>query len=624
MSEAAGGAPGLSPVSSLRVRIVAAFLAVVAAMLVSVVFLLFQLRGIAHTQALLTEGYLPLALQVDQIRGDQQRIDTDLQRILRQERRPGTGEQSAALVYGERLRENLLEARVHARQAALMSSEPEERAVLHKTQAHLARIEELVKGYQQRSQELVQTYERGDAEGAAALADPLRTDGRVLAEEIEQLSGLLGNRIRALGEASDLARARANTIALATTTVTAVLAMLLLLAVLVALRPIGELTTHVQRLARGDRPGPLDVAGHDEVAMLAREFDRMVEALAVRDRALRERAEQLDRLSRYLASVLDNLEDALFVVEAGVVTLANPRASRAFGVATDAPLPEDLRGWLDGSVRELRRDHAEHEIRAMPFGAGGVIVLAVDVTDLRRASERLARSERLALVGQMLAQITHEVRNPLNALSLNAEMLGDELERLDPARHTEAWALLDTVAGEIERLTEVTAHYLQLARRPRARLDAEDPSLVLAEVERLLQAELDQAGVRMRVEGPRMQAWPMDGNQVRQALLNVVRNAVEAGAHELVLAATEEGDQLRISLRDDGPGMTDEEKARAFDPFWSTKATGTGLGLAITRQILEDHGGSVEIESAPGEGTTIALVLPRDAGDLLEMERADA
>ncbi|MCA9493363.1 MAG: hypothetical protein KC621_25705, partial [Myxococcales bacterium] len=170
MPEAAGGAPGISPVSSLRVRIVAAFLAVVGAMLVSVVFLLLQLRGIAHTQAVLTEGYLPLALQVDQIRGDQQRIDTDLQRILRQERRPGTGEQSAALVYGERLRENLLEARVHAKQASLMSSEPEERAVLHQTQAHLARIEELVKGYQQRSQDLVATYERGDAEGAAALA----------------------------------------------------------------------------------------------------------------------------------------------------------------------------------------------------------------------------------------------------------------------------------------------------------------------------------------------------------------------------------------------------------------------------------------------------------------------
>ncbi len=603
----------VSLVSSLRFRIAAAFLAVVAAMLVSVVFLQLQQRGVARTQALVTEGYLPLALQVDQIRADQQRIETDLQRLLRDERRPGTGERSAALVYGERLRENLLEARVHAKQAALMAVDAEERATLHKTQAHLGRIEDLVKSYQAASQQLLTTWESGDRDAATALAEPLRGDGRVLAEEIEQLSALLGNRIRALGEASDLARARANTVALASTTLTAALALILLVAVLVALRPIGELTTHVQRLARGDRPGPLDVRGHDEVALLAREFDRMVEALATRDRALRERAEDLDRLSRYLGSVLDSLEDALFVVEGGSVTLANPRATRLWGVAPDGPVPEALAPWVDGSVREVRHEGTEHEIRAMRFGPDGVIVVTVDVTDQRRSSERLARSERLALVGQMLAQITHEVRNPLNALSLNAEMLGDELARLDPQRKTEAWALLETVAGEIDRLTEVTAHYLQLARRPRARLDAEDPALVVAEVERLLQAEFARAGVTLTVRAEPMPPQRMDGNQIRQALLNVVRNAVEAGAHRLELSATLDEGHLRLELRDDGEGMSDEQIDRAFDPFWSTKATGTGLGLAITRQILEDHGGTVEVRSRPGEGTTITLALPEGA-----------
>ena len=98
----------------------------------------------------------------------------------------------------------------------------------------------------------------------------------------------------------------------------------------------------------------------------------------------------------------------------------------------------------------------------------GVLVVVADVTEQARAKERLARSERLALIGQMLAQITHEVRNPLNALSLNAEMLGDELVGLDPDRRTESWEILDVVAGEIERLTAVTGHYLQLARRPPA------------------------------------------------------------------------------------------------------------------------------------------------------------
>jgi signal transduction histidine kinase len=227
-----------------------------------------------------------------------------------------------------------------------------------------------------------------------------------------------------------------------------------------------------------------------------------------------------------------------------------------------------------------------------------------------RAQQRLARSERLALVGQMLAQITHEVRNPLNALSLNAELLADELAALDPERRTEAWELLAMIAGEVERLTDVTGHYLQLARRPPATLAPVDVVRVLDEVVRLLEPELDQAGVALDRDLSPTGECLVDGNQLRQAALNVVRNAVEAGARRLGLACGRHGSELVVTLTDDGPGMTEEQARQATDPFFSTKTSGTGLGLAITRQILEDHDGRVEIASTPGHGTTVRLVLP--------------
>src|SRR5690606_37438088 len=105
--------------------------------------------------------------------------------------------------------------------------------------------------------------------------------------------------------------------------------------------------------------------------------------------------------------------------------------------------------------------------------------------------------------------------------------------------------------------------------------------------------------------------------QLRQAVLNVLRNALEAGARRLALDARKNGDELVLALTDDGPGMTEEEAHQATDPFFSTKASGTGLGLAITRQILEDHDGRVEIVSAPGSGTVLRLIAPwRPAGDL--------
>ncbi len=602
----------LRPTSSVRARIVAAFLAVVTVHLAAVVFLLTQLGAVTRAQGLVTEGYLPLSLQVDQMRGDVERIERDLSRLLREERRPVTGERSPALIFAERLREGLLEARLTAKRASALAADPEEIAAIHRTQAQLGHVEELVKSYQTDSQTLVRSTELGQP--VAGLDEQTARTGQALAEELDRLSSLLDDRIRALTEVSQAAQGRARTLAAATTAATLLLALVSLLAVLAALRPIGALTTHVQRLALGARPGRLDVRGGNEIALLASEFDRMVDAVEQRDQALRERADELSRLSRYLGNVLDTLAGGLFVVEGGAVTLANPAAARILGVRSGEPVPGELRPWVAGEVPPepvlALPDGTTHEIRRVPYGDGGVIVWSVDVTDQRRAAERLAASERLALIGQMLAQITHEVRNPLNALSLNAEMLRDELERLDPARRTEAWALLGTVAGEIDRLTDVTAHYLQLARRPPARPEPEPPGEVVAEVERLLRPELDARGVALRVTLPPLPPVPLDGNQMRQVLLNLVRNAVEAGARTVTLGGAIADDQLVLTVADDGGGMSPDEARRAFDPFFSTKPTGTGLGLAITRQVVEDHGGTIAVDSQPGAGTTFRLHLP--------------
>ncbi len=235
--------------------------------------------------------------------------------------------------------------------------------------------------------------------------------------------------------------------------------------------------------------------------------------------------------------------------------------------------------------------------------------------DLRRSAEqalrdqgRLARAERLALVGQMLAQITHEVRNPLNAMSLNAELLAEELEALPLERQQEANEILATVTGEIERLEQTTEHYLTLATRPAAALVPTDPKELLESVRRLLEAELRVAQVALSLQVPEGVPVELDANQVRRALLNVVKNAVEAGAKNIQISVERRGSSLRFEVQDDGPGLSQEEAERAFDPFFTTKSSGSGLGLAITRQVMEDHGGSVELMQ--GSPTRILLSIP--------------
>jgi len=603
----------VASVRSIRFRIVAAFLAALLTMMSAQGFLILQQQRVATSLTLITEGYVPLAKIVTLLERDRQRVENDVQRLLRDERRPATGPASPALLYTEQLQENLAIARIKAKYVQNhLDLSAEDQAVFHKVLIQLDLIETLFRDYQTRSGELVTLAEGGDKDGATALTAPLIEDGTRLGEEIDKLARLLESRVDNLTRATEEAQVRAAAASLALTAIAVVVSVALILAVLVALRPVGRLTTEVQRLAAGDYGGRVEVRGGDEVALLASEFNAMVRALQLRDRTLVERAEELNRLSRYLASVLDSLEDALLVMEGDRVTLANPSASRVWGAEQGTPPPEVLLDLLEAPGRhEVEQPGGTlHEVRVAPFGENGVVLVSADVTEQTRAKERLARSERLALIGQMLAQITHEVRNPLNALSLNAELLADELEALDPARKTEAWDLLATVSREIGRLTDVTAHYLQLARRPHARLEPEDLDSLMRDVKRLLDVELSQRRVRIEVDARPVPPQLVDGNQVRQALLNVLRNAVEAGATQLRLGLVRNGDEVQLVLRDDGPGMTPEEAARAFDPFFSTRASGTGLGLAITKQILEDHDGTVRLTSEPGGGTTVVLAFP--------------
>lgn len=592
--------------ASIRFRIVAAFLAGMLVMLAAMGVLVFQVRGLALSQALITDGYLPLAKTTALLTTWQARIDNDVRRVLDDEARPGTGALSPTLIFTDKLREELQVARAHARSSRVLATSPQQSAGLAKVLIQLGRIEKLFDEYRDETARALAASPASPVDRAS-----LQQKSAALGDAIQTLSQEIDGRIRDLTEKTEAARVESIAVAAALSIVAFVLAFALLGIVMYALRPIGRLTDQVQRLSAGDYTGRVEVRGADEIASLAAEFNTMVGAIRARDQALVVRAEELNTLSRYLASVVDSLSEGLVVLEDDAVTLTNPSAREGWGVDRGAPIPALLAPCLSPGLHEVTDGEGRlHEVRVTAFGEAGWVLSTTDVTEATAAKQRLARSERLALVGQMLAQITHEVRNPLNALSLNTEMLADELQVFDPDKKTETWEILGTIAGEIDRLTDVTAHYLQLARRPPAQPEGVDLGHLVRDVERLLQPELKAEHVSLTVSLGVLEPLHADGNQLRQALLNVVRNAVEAGAHHLELAAGVEGQQVTIRLTDDGPGMSADELLHATDPFYSTKASGTGLGLAITRQILEDHDGVVRVQSTPGQGTQIELVFP--------------
>jgi len=232
------------------------------------------------------------------------------------------------------------------------------------------------------------------------------------------------------------------------------------------------------------------------------------------------------------------------------------------------------------------------------------------LAELRSSQAALIRSERLATIGQMAAQIAHEVRNPLNALGLNAELLGDEIAEGNTGEATD---ILAALRNEVNRLVGITESYLAIGRAPPLRLEPFPLGQLVEDLVSFQREETERAGVAVELELPELPEVLADVNQLRQALLNILRNAVEAlgsAGGALRIQAAVDGKFVRVDLVDDGPGMDAEHVARIFDPFFSTKEAGSGLGLPLTHQVIVEHGGRITCTSSPGVGTTFSIWLP--------------
>jgi signal transduction histidine kinase len=254
--------------------------------------------------------------------------------------------------------------------------------------------------------------------------------------------------------------------------------------------------------------------------------------------------------------------------------------------------------------------------------------LAMRDDTVRQQHDALLRSERLATIGRMTSHITHELRNPLSSIGLNAEMVLDELSQQDAipddVRH-DLSQQLETISAEVERLRDITEEYLSYARLPAPRLSPEDLRDLIDGLIDFHQWEWAQQDVHIAWTAP---AQPVrlliDPQQLRQALLNLLRNAVEAsppGASVEVQLdlATPPGAPAdappwhRVSITDAGEGIAVEAQAKIFEPFFTTKHSGTGLGLAITQQIIEEHRGKLQLVSSQPGHTQLAIYLPTHA-----------
>ncbi len=345
---------------------------------------------------------------------------------------------------------------------------------------------------------------------------------------------------------------------------------------------------------------------------------------------------ELKRMAGHNEAVLESLSDALLVVDNDLVlTTVNPRAAEVFHLAarestgrraSEIPALAEVADLLDRSLKAGTHFEADDLEAQVPPGLArpirvstsilrekggevrGAIAVVRDLTDERELVQRVNRSERLAAMGEAVAGVAHELRNPLTVMRGLTQLIQKRLVEDDQGQE-----YAGMVIEGIDRVSKIIRELLDFARDTKLSLTKTAIGELVSSVAREYGPTLVERGHRFEVEiDPDLPAVIVDPDKVRQVLLNLLSNAADAcpqGGHIQLVATQGEG---RVQLRaiDDGVGMSSEVLSRIFEPFYTNKDEGTGLGLYISRKLIEHQGGEIEVVSEVGAGTTFTIRLP--------------
>lgn len=301
--------------------------------------------------------------------------------------------------------------------------------------------------------------------------------------------------------------------------------------------------------------------------------------------------------------------------EEQVVTVELGSGDRPQGEVRVGVAPESF----ERQLQELRQSVRLKVALAAAFGILVLLVGFLYVLHLIRKNRRLERSrlaaERRSYVGLLASGLAHEIRNPLNAMNMNLQMLEEELLGLQTELGGDYHELLTSTKSEIKRLERLVNNFLAYARPTQPRFEPRDLNGLLHEIARFLQADFQQSSVNLALDlEPLLPTVEIDETQFKQALMNLLVNArqvLRSGGNVTLRSRASASGEVVVEVQDDGPGIPEEARDKIFELFYSSRGGGTGLGLPIARQIVDSHGGSIEVETAAGRGTTFRIRLPR-------------
>jgi PAS domain S-box-containing protein len=341
------------------------------------------------------------------------------------------------------------------------------------------------------------------------------------------------------------------------------------------------------------------------------------------DAELAAKNQELALTSDYLNSLLDSMSDGVIAVDnAGVIMTFNAAASLVLGYTAEQAIG---RSFMDlfgrdfdvpqgPQLTELRAHNGEacpvSERNSPLADSSGLVLGSVkvfqDLSEIEALRERVRQKDRLAAIGEMAATVAHEIRNPLGGIRGFAALLRRDIDDDDPRgrlvnKVLDGATALDRVVGELLEYTR------PLELHPRSTNCADLLEAAMGYV------ELGSKDIAVeRSLDPDVHLY-VDPDKIRQVFLNVLLNAVQSieSAGQITLKTQVNGERATVVIGDTGGGMTAEQAEKACRPFFTTKEKGTGLGLAVASKIVQAHGGTLDIESAVGQGSTLSIGLPK-------------
>lgn len=386
--------------------------------------------------------------------------------------------------------------------------------------------------------------------------------------------------------------------------------------------PLGRLIQGAERIRGGQLGHQVEAHGHDEVARLMHSFNAM-------SRAVADSQGESERQRASLETIVEHLEAAVIAVaDDATVQMVNRRATQIFGAMSpevggdlvefleriDLPGAEQLWRELEQRPRvTVELPFGEHRTLRVAFTriAGGSLLVVEDLTDLIRSQKTIAW-------GQMARQVAHEIKNPLTPMKLQAQNLIYAYDRRPETFGETLRESVATIVEQIERLRRISGEFSRVARPDSMGRDRIDLAESVREVLRIYEG--DGGGVQLKVElEDELPEVCIDREDVARVVLNLVENAREAmadsstsgrpGQVSVWVSAATDG-SVELGVADMGPGVPDGERARLFEPYFSTKSSGTGLGLFIVKKIVDGCDATIELRSAADEGATFTIRFP--------------